>query len=872
MTGRYVFTTPRGKMLFEISGADGALAVTVQHMEMGIHLDPIQVSQDGSTLTLTSVFFMAPKERHTLTMTYCNDSEAIENREAGGACEAGCGADENTMDGAAGYYQLSGSYAALGPVAGKALPFTGKTKYDVMLEELPGKRTHKTVYRSDGEIAALVDDLMAQMTLAEKIGQMSQSAGSNTAAIGGAINQTLSTEEMVARGMIGSTIAMGAMENIYELQKVAVEQSRLHIPLMFCQDVIHGYQTIFPIPLGWSCAFDPKLVGKAARVAAREVTTKGIMYAFAPMLDIARDPRWGRVSEGNGEDPYLDSRICEAMVRGYQGENLADDDTMMACLKHFVGYSAAEAGRDYNTCEITETTLRNIYLPPFKAGIDAGAASVMNSFNTMNGVPVAVNKYILRDVLRDELGFDGVLVSDYSAVEEAIAHGAAEDGKDAACKAVRASMDIEMASSLYNNWLMEAVENGELSEAFIDESVRRILTYKYKTGLMDDPYKYLQPENEDRIFCEEHRAVARELARESIVLLKNDAPEGISAPVLPLSKSARVALIGPKGDSTDLLGPWQFSQKSNETVTLRQGLENKGMTVICEDGCDVMEPIEGGIERAAAAARDADVVILALGESMGMSGEAASRQSITVPEPQMALAQAIAELHKPTVAVLTNGRPLIVEWFIDHVDALVETWFLGSEAGNAMADVLTGDFNPCGKLSISFPRHQGQIPIYYNHLSTGRPFTDGMNEKFLSRYIDGPNAPRFTFGYGLSYTSFSVENLDLSAQTMQPEETLTVSADITNTGSCAGTEVVQLYIHDVAASIARPVKELKGFKRVTLEPGQRTKVSFELTAETLSFFNAANEKVTEPGRFEVFVGTSADDADLLKGGFTYINH
>lgn len=869
MTGRFFVETAAGKLLFEISHKGAGMDVSVLHMEMGMNFNPRRVEQDGDTLILMSVFFMAPKVVHTLKMTYCAGE-----------------------DGGDGYYELSGSYAAAGPLNCRALPFKGKTRYDVMMEELPSVRTHKTVYRTDAEIAALVDELMAQMTLEEKIGQMSQSAGNNTAAIGGAITQTMSTEEMIERGMLGSAIAMGGPENIYALQKVAVEKSRLHIPMMFCQDVIHGYQTIFPIPLGWSCSFDPELVQKAARVAAREVTTKGIMYAFAPMLDIARDPRWGRVSEGNGEDPYLDARMCEAMVRGYQGEDLADDDTMMACLKHFVGYSAAEGGRDYNTCEITETTLRNVYLPPFEAGIDTGAASVMNAFNTMNGVPVAVNKYILRDVLREELGFDGVLVSDYSAVEEAIAHGAAEDGKDAACKAVRASMDIEMASSLYNNWLKEAVEKGELDEALIDESTRRILTYKYKTGLMDDPFKYIQPENEDRIFCQEHREIARELARESIVLLKNDvpvaaacdAPENIAAgsnmaasivgrpvaPVLPLFKSAKVALIGPKGDSTDMLGPWQFSQKSNETVTIRQGLEAKGVQVICEMGCDIDEAIEGGIERAVEAAKEADVIILALGESMGMSGEAASRQSITVPQVQMALAEAVVGLHKPTVAVLTNGRPLIVEWFMEHVDALVEAWFPGSEAGNALADILTGDYNPSGKLSISFPRHQGQIPIYYNHFSTGRPYKDGMNKKFLSRYIDGPNAPRFTFGYGLSYTSFAVENLRLSAESMSSADTMTATVDVTNTGDREGTQVVQLYIHDVAASIARPVKELKGFKRVNLAPGECREVVFELNKDTLSFFNAANEKVTEPGKFEIFVGSSSDDGDLLKAEMVYL--
>lgn len=834
MVGRYYFGTERGKLLFDIAQRDGTYEVQVQLLETGTYINPDQVSlEDGKRFVLTSSFIFTPGKRHRLELLWED-----------------------------GVYRADGSYAAVGVLQGELTPFTGKTKRDVMLEELPLKRTGRTVRRSDEEIAALVDQLMAQMTLEEKIGQMSQSAGSNTAAIGGAVSQSLTLEEMAERGMIGSIIAMNSPECIYELQKRTVENSRLHIPLMFCRDVIHGSQTIFPIPLGWSCSFDPELVGEAGRVAAKEATPVGIMYAFAPMLDIARDPRWGRVSEGNGEDPYLCARICEAQVRGYQGEDLSDDDSMMACLKHFVGYSAAEAGRDYNTCEITETTLRNIYLEPFRAGIRAGAASVMNSFNTMNGVPVAVNKYILRDVLREELGFQGVLVSDFGAVEETIAHGAAEDGKDAACKAIRASMDIEMASGLYNAWVKEAIEKGELPEALVDECTRRILTYKYKTGLMDDPYKYLQPEKEEKIFCQEYRDVALRLARESVVLLKNDA-------VLPLRRGAKVALIGPKGDSTDLLGPWQFSDYKAKTVTLRQGLEEKGLAVLCEEGCTIHDAVEGGIERAVAAAKESDVVILALGEDMSMSGEAASRQSITVPDAQMRLAEAVAAVGRPTIATLTNGRPLLVEWFMEHTDALLETWFLGSEAGRAIADVLVGDYNPSGKLTITFPRHQGQIPIYYNHLNTGRPFKDGMEEKFLSRYIDGMNAPRFPFGYGLSYTEFVYDGLTLSSGTLGRGESITVSVRVSNVGALAGTEVVQFYIHDVAASIARPVKELKGFERVFLEAGESRIVTFTVDEELLSFYNAENQKVTEKGLFEVFVGGSSDDKDLLKGEFTY---
>ena len=841
MVGRYCYKTEIGTLLFEVGRMADRYAVRVQIVESGMEINPERTFlKNDNTICLTSSFIFTPEVKHILELVYINDA-----------------------------YEINGSYAAVGKLNGVLQPFHGKTKRDIMLEELPLRRTGKTVKRSDEEISELVDELMSQMTLEEKIGQMSQSAGSNTAAIGGEVTANMTAEEMVERGMLGSVIAMNGPETVYELQKIAVEKSRLHIPLMFCRDVIHGSQTIFPIPLGWSCSFNPALIGEAGRVAAKEVTPVGIMYAFAPMLDIARDPRWGRVSEGNGEDPYLCASICEAQVRGYQGEDLSDDDSMMACLKHFIGYSAAEAGRDYNTCEITETTLRNIYLTPFRSGIEAGAASVMNSFNTMNGVPVAVNKYILRDVLRDEMGFDGVLVSDYSAVEESIAHGAAEDGKDAACKAIRASMDIEMASGLYNTWVKKAVEDGEIAEELIDECVRRILKYKYKTGLMDDPYKYLQPENEERIFCQEYRDVALRLARESIVLLKNDVPAAGGRKVLPLQRHTKVAVIGPKGDSTDLLGPWQFSNHSADTVTLYQGLAAKGLDVVCEEGSMIHEAIAGGIGRAVAAAENADVVILALGEDMAMSGEAASRQSITVPQVQMDLAEAVVAVGKPTITVLTNGRPLLVEWFVQHTDALVETWFLGSEAGNAIADVLVGDYNPSGKLSISFPRNQGQIPIYYNHLNTGRPYKEGMTDKFRSRYIDGPNSPRFTFGYGLSYTQFAFDHFSLSDRIMNRGQELTGSIRVTNTGSVDGTEVVQLYIHDIAASIARPVKELKGFRKVYLKAGESRIVEFGINEEMLSFYGTDNRKIVEKGLFEVFIGNSSDDKDLLKEQFIY---
>ena len=740
---------------------------------------------------------------------------------------------------------------------------TEKTKFDIMLEELPGKRTGRIVKRTEEDIKAAVDALLGRMTLAEKIGQMTQSAGTNTAAIGGSLTQKMTIEEQIEQGKIGSMISLTPPEIGYEYQKIAVEKSRLAIPMMFCQDVIHGAQTVFPIPLAWSCSFHPELVKEAARVAAREATPVGIMYAFAPMLDIARDPRWGRVAEGNGEDPYLCARMCEAQVTGYQGADLYDDDSMIACLKHFIGYSAAEGGRDYNTCEITETTLRNVYLEPFRAGIKAGAASVMNSFNTMNGVPVAVNQYILKDVLRDELGFEGILISDYAAISECIAHGAAEDGYDAAVKSVKASMDIEMASELYNTYLEQAVAEGRLQEELIDEAVKRILTFKYRTGLMDDPYKYLQPENFDKIFCEEHKEASRRLARESIVLLKNDG-------ALPIEKKKKIALIGPKGSSTDLLGPWQFSTHVSETVTLEQGLRNQGYELIVEQGCELLKSIDGGIDQAVKAAKQADVVILALGENMNMSGEAASRQHITIPDCQLELALAIRELGKETILVLTNGRPLLLEWFENNMNAIVETWFLGSQAGNAIADILSGGYNPSGKLSITFPRNQGQIPIYYNHFNTGRPYTEGMPDKFVSRYLDGPNAPLYTFGFGLSYTSFQISKLSMSSIVLKKDTNIIASVTLQNVGERTGTEVIQLYIRDIAASIARPVKELKGFEKLTLEPGCSKRVEFTITEPMLRFYDFNNNWVSEAGSFQLMIGTSSREEDLLSEEFALI--
>ncbi len=835
MLGKYVLPTSIGELMYDIQKSDDTLDVVMESTNNGIKMKPSKVTVTDTIIQLELSIPMMENLKGHMKLTWKE-----------------------------GYYEVDGELPILGRITGKAVAFTGKTRFEQMLEDLPNYRTGKVVERTDEAIAAAVNSLLMQMTLEEKIGQMSQSGGSNTAAIGSAVKTVMTDDERIMAGYLGSMILMAPQEIAFEKQKLAVEKSRLGIPLLFCQDVIHGYQTIFPIPLGWSCSFNPELLETAMRAAAKEATTQGIKLGFSPMLDIARDPRWGRVSEGNGEDPYLCSRMCEAHVKGFQGDKLNDDHSLLACLKHYVGYSAAEGGRDYNTAEITGTSLHNTYLPPFQAGIDAGVASIMNSFNVMDNIPVVINKKICRDILRGEMGFEGMLVSDYNALSEAIVHGAAEDGKDASIKGVRASLDMEMASTNYLSYLAEAVREGKVEEELIDEAVRRVLTLKYKSGLMDDPYRYFQPDKNDLLFCDEHLEASYKLARESIVLLKNSS-------ILPLTADKKLALIGPKADSTDLLGPWQFSKYNDKTVTLKQGLEATGFQVIYEQGCDIDTAIEGGVLRAVEAAKKSDVIVLALGETMGMSGEAASRQNIVIPQVQLDLAAELKKLGKPMILVLTNGRPLLLDWFEENADAIVETWFLGSQAGRAIADVLSGSYNPSGKLSISFPRTHGQIPVYYNHLRTGRPYTEGNPDKFLSKYLDGSNAPLYSFGYGLSYTSFEVKDLALSSSQMKEDGEIKVSVTLRNTGAVEGTETLQLYIHDVAAQIARPVKELKGFKKVALAPGVSEEVSFVITRELLSYYNPESEKVVDPGKFEVFVGTSSRDADLLMAEFVLLD-
>ncbi|MDQ0115168.1 glycoside hydrolase family 3 N-terminal domain-containing protein [Paenibacillus harenae] len=746
------------------------------------------------------------------------------------------------------------------PFVGELQLSGGKGRGASLAEELipivePYRKANVSA-RSDEDIRQEVEKLIARMSIADKIGQMSQIGASDFSF--GADVDAEPPERMVATGKAGSILGAFDSKRVFELQKIAVEQSPLRIPLLFNADVIHGFQTIFPVPLAWSCSWDLEAIKQACAISAKEASASGTTYNHGPMVDITRDPRWGRVVEGAGEDPYLGALIAKAQVEGFQGESLFDRETIIACLKHFIAYGAAEGGRDYNTVDISEGTLRNVYLPPFKAGIEAGAGSVMNAFNTYQGVPVAGNGYLLKDLLRDELGFDGMLISDYGAIEEIFIHGAAKNGEDASKQAMDATMDIEMVTRLYAEHLPRLIEQGIVKEEQLDDAVRRILTYKYKIGIMDDPFRYVQPEKEmEYHFSPAHLEASRDLARKSIVLLKNDG-------ILPLrDEGKKIALIGPFAASKDLLGPWQFSRYGIETVSLKEGITGRGLDqqrLFVASGCGVNEELVGGLDHAVACASQADIVILALGEDSNMSGEAASRTDISLPNVQQRLAEEIVKLGKPTVLVLTNGRPLVLDWFEQNVDAIVETWFLGSQAGHAIADVLFGDYNPSGKLTMSFPRHAGQVPIYYNAFNTGRPVTAAnMQTKYISKYLDCSNDPLYPFGYGLSYAAFDYTELRLDKTALTRTDALTASVTVTNTGNYAGEETVQLYIQDLYGSVVRPVKELKGFRKICLEPGESRTVSFRVTEEDLKFYAPDRSLRAEAGAFRLFVGSNARD-------------
>ncbi len=714
--------------------------------------------------------------------------------------------------------------------------------------------------RQRRDIEREINSLLSRMTLEEKLGQLQMLDGEANG------NHRPEHVELVKRGLLGATLNVRGAKNTNELQRIAVTESRLKIPLLFGFDVIHGYRTIFPIPLGEASSWDPVAVERAAAVAAAEARAVGLHWTFAPMVDIARDPRWGRIMEGSGEDPFLGSVMARSRVRGFQGNDYSAADKIVACAKHWVAYGVAEAGRDYNTTDLSEWTLREIYFPPFKAAVDAGVGTFMTAFNDLNGVPATANHFILTEVLRDEWKFDGLVVTDYTAVQELLNHGLAATEPEAAAAALNAGADQEMVSRLYNKHGAALLKEGKLTMSAIDEAVRRLLRLKFRLGLFDRPYA--DEARESRVvFSADNLAAARAVAARSMVLLKNDRN------ALPLSKSlGSVALIGPLADSQkDMIGAWSGDGRATDAVTLLQGLRAKvGSTVQVNHakGCEFPCDNDSGFSEAVKSAQASDVAILAVGESAEMSGEAESRAFLDLPGRQLDLIKAIHATGKPYVVVLMNGRPLTIPWVAENSPAILETWFAGSQAGHAIADVLFGDVNPGGKLTVTFPRAVGQVPIYYNHKNTGRP--PDPNSKWTSKYRDLDWRPQFPFGYGLSYTQFALSNLQLSAQSIRPDGTLTVTVDVQNTGQRAGDEVVQLYIRDVAGSRTRPVRELKGFQRISLQPGEKRKLTFTLASEHLGFYNREMRFVVEPGTFNVFIGNSSADSNELKANFEVV--
>ena len=709
-----------------------------------------------------------------------------------------------------------------------------------------------------GETAmnAKIDSLLSQMTLEEKVGQLT---------IMGADRKNL--KELIREGKVGGTngVLPGRDVGPYtrEMQKIAM-RSRLKIPLMFMGDVIHGFRTIFPVPIALASSWDPELTGEMDSVSAIEATTAGVDWTFTPMVDIARDPRWGRVVEGAGEDPFLGSKIAAAAVRGFQENDLSAPHTMMATAKHFAGYGAVEAGRDYNTVDMSERRLKTTYLPPFKAAVDQGVGSIMAAFVSLNGIPATENKYLLKDILRKQWGFKGLVVSDYDAIPELQQHGVAGSPGQAARLAINAGMDVDLHSGTYLDNLPKLVKEGKVSEATIDEAVRHVLKAKYELGLFANPFRYGDtPGKNQETLLAKHRPIARDIARKSMVLLKNDNH------LLPLKTDVHsIAVIGPlANDKIDLLGPVHALGRPEETVTVLQGIKNAvspNTKVFYSKGTGIDSHDTTGFAEAVSVARKSDIVVMAVGESAGMSGEGDSRSMLNLPGNQLDLVKAVMNTGKPVVVVLLNGRPLTISWLHDHVPAILESWFPGTEGGPAVADVLFGDYNPSGKLPMTFPRNVGQIPIYYDHLNTGRPFKP--DQKYVSRYIDIPNTPLYPFGYGLSYTTFSYSSIHLNTQNMGWNDTLNVSVNVTNTGDRKGSDVVQLYIHDVVASISPPVRELKGFQRVKLNPGESKQVTFRLTRKDLVFYKKDMSFGAEPGRFDVYVGGNPDS--LRKADFT----
>jgi beta-glucosidase len=711
-----------------------------------------------------------------------------------------------------------------------------------------------------------VKHLIDEMTLEEKIGQLLQLAtpffkgSSDQGFITGPMQEMGITDETVRN--TGSVLGGSGAKETRNIQEAHLKENRLGIPLLMMADIVHGFKTIFPVPLAIGCSWDMDLAEKSAEIAAKEASVSGVHVTFAPMVDLVRDPRWGRVMESTGEDPYLNSEFARAFVRGFQGSDLTNDkDRVAACVKHFAAYGAPEGGRDYNTVNMSERQLRESYLPAYKAALDEGCEMVMTAFNTVDGIPATANKKLMRELLRDEWGFNGVIISDWGAVKEQLPHGVAEDEAEAAYKALQAGVDIEMMTTCYIDHVKELVESGALPESLVDESVERILTLKQKLGLFEDPYRGADEKRADKvILCDEHRQSARELAAKSCVLLKNEN-------VLPLKSEQKIALIGPFAQNGDLMGPWSWQGAHDDVVKVDAGLLTKladPSLLSVTAGCDVETVTPEQLKEAVDTAKDADVVVLALGEASFMSGEAGCRADIRLPEPQLQLIQEIKKLGKPTVAVLFNGRPLDLHGVVEHVDAVLEAWYPGTEGGAAIADLLFGDVNPSGRLSMSMPFSVGQVPVYYNHFNTGRPQpTPDNKERYLSHYLDIPNEPLFPFGFGLSYTEFTYEDVKLSGDTLTTDRKLSASVTVTNTGDRAGDELVQLYIRDIAGEVVRPVKELKGYKKVALEPNESTTVTFEITEEMLRYHHENLEFKSDAGKFTAFVGRNSADVTGL---------
>jgi beta-glucosidase len=731
-----------------------------------------------------------------------------------------------------------------------------------------------SIRAQDAKMDAFISNLMGKMTIDEKIGQL------NLVTPGGAVTGSVVSKDVddkIRKGMVGGLFGITGPDKVRQAQDIAVKNTRLHIPLIFGLDVIHGHRTIFPIPLGLSCSWDTDLIERSARIAAREASADGLAWAFSPMVDIARDPRWGRVSEGSGEDPYLGSLIAAAVVRGYQGKDLRNTETVMACVKHFALYGAAEAGREYNTVDMSRIKMYQYYLPPYKGAVDAGVGSVMSSFNEIDGIPATGNRWLLTDLLRNQWKFKGMVVSDYTSLNEMEAHGMG-DLSTISALALHAGLDMDMVGEGFLSTLKKSLQEGKITQKEIDQACRRVLEAKYKLGLFTDPYNRMNTERAlKELLSGDNRKSAREIAAHSFVLLKNNAQ------LLPLKKSGTIALVGPLADNhRNMLGTWSVSGDPSKSVSVLEGIKNvvgSDVNIIYAKGANIsddsflvkrtnvfgaeIEPesrtAQAMMDEAVTAASKSDVVVAVLGEAADMSGESSSRGDISIPESQENLLKALVQTGKPIVLVLFNGRPLILNWENQHISAILDTWFGGTEAGNAIADVLFGNYNPSGKLSMTFPLNQGQIPIYYNAKNTGRPFHAGDGPKFKSDYLDIPNEPLYPFGFGLSYTKFSYSSITIDYGNISVTQPVHIKVTVTNTGNYDGEETVQLYIRDMVASVTQPVKELKKFQKVYLKKGESKEVSFTLTTNDLKFVNSDLKWVYEPGAFKIFVGGNSRD-------------